>query len=233
MKKRRLSVFEILGILLLIAGIIAGGYYWKTTYATSPEDAKLRDEAVKIQKQWESPDPSSTTSPTAEPNAPKPTKPAPPTEQTEFKVGDVVGILHIPAWGADHAVPIIFGVDLPELERGVGMYKTSATPGKLGNLAIAGHRSGDPQPFRNLLELERGDKIIVETKIAKYTYVVTGPAYETTLTAEDGGWVVHSPEIEGFENMSTITLTTCTHLWRSNDRSVLYGKLESRELKTP
>lgn len=224
---KRSSIFTILGALLLVVGLAATGYYWKTTYATSAVDDHLQTTASQVLEKWNQEDIASTEEP-----KPAVEKKVKKSEPTEFEEGETIGIMKIPAWGEDHQVPIIHGVGDDDLEKGVGHYPDSGTPGKLGNLAVAGHRSGDPQPFRNLLELEKGDKVIVETKLATYTYVVTNPAYNTTLVAQDGGWVIHSPEVEDAHTKSTITLTTCTHLYRSDDRSVLFGELEKVEFKS-
>lgn len=227
---KRSSIFTALGVVLILIGAVGGFFYWDTTYAASAVDNQLQTQAMHIQQSWEEEEPAAEEE-TEKPSAEEP-KVVKQTEPTEFEEGETIGILKVPSWGEDHSVPIIHGVRDGDLESGVGHYPDSSTPGKLGNFAMAGHRSGDPQPFRKLLELNEGDKIIVETKLAIYTYVVTSSARDTTLVAQDGGWVIHSPEIEDAHTKSTITLTTCTHLYRSDDRSVLFGELEKRELKS-
>lgn len=205
---KRLSWMEWIGILILTIGLAMGAYYWKNVLAPSETDGLLQQQASQVQSSW---DANKTT--------------IKKTEPVSNKQGDVIGVLHIPRWGKNHSVPIVNGTTDPVLKKGVGRYMDSAIPGEIGNLAIAGHRSGDPQPFRHLLELEKGDLVIVETPIATYTYKVTKDANQTTLQAKDGGWVIHAPEVKDYANKKTITLTTCTHLYRSSDRSVLFGEL--------
>lgn len=226
---RRSTIFTVLGLVLIVVGAVGGFFYWNTTYATSAVDNQLQNQAVQVEQAWQE---EATTEEESATPAPTTTEEVKQREPDQFEEGDVIGVLKVPAWGEDHSVPIIHGVGDDDLERGVGHYPDSGTPGKLGNFAMAGHRSGDPQPFRNLLELNEGDKIIVETKLATYTYVVTSSARDTTLVAQDGGWVIHSPKIDEAHTKSTITLTTCTHLYRSDDRSVLFGELERMQLKS-
>ena len=103
--------------------------------------------------------------------------------------GDAIALLRIPKFGASYEVPVLEGADLSVLARGVGHYPSSAMPGQIGNFAIAGHRVTHGQPFSRLLELNKGDQIIVETRSAIYTYVLdTAPR---DLTVEDtAGWVI-------------------------------------------
>ncbi|MFP5282231.1 MAG: sortase domain-bontaining protein [Actinomycetes bacterium] len=54
----------------------------------------------------------------------------------------------------------------------MGHYPSTAGPGQVGNFALAGHRITHGQPFARLLELDRGDKVVVETRDAVYTYVL-------------------------------------------------------------
>ena len=53
-----------------------------------------------------------------------------------------------------------------------GHYPTSASRVRSATSRIAGHRVTHGQPFSRLLELDKGDQIIVETRPAIYTYVL-------------------------------------------------------------
>lgn len=214
---RRKFVSIIVGSAMIAGGGVFGA---KTIYdftAPSAEDSNLQASARSLENQWGE-----------KAEATPHTEPIP--EPTSYENGQTIGILKIPAWGPDHAVPIIHGTTQENLEHGVGHYEQSARAGQEGNFAVAGHRSGDPQPFRELLDVKVGDEVIVETEAATYVYVVTKNANETTVKAEDGGWAIVQPEVEG-DNPHTLTLTTCTHLYRSLDRSILFGELKSVEHK--
>ena len=52
--------------------------------------------------------------------------------------------------------------------------------GQPGNFAIAGHRVTHGSPFRKLLELRKGDEVIVETGDAVYTYELDGSPRDLT-----------------------------------------------------
>src|SRR4051812_44933485 len=76
--------------------------------------------------------------------------------------GTAFAILHIPRLG-DKSIPVVQGTDLDLLSRGVGHYKDSAMPGRVGNFAVAGHRKTHGEPFRYLDAMRTGDPIVVET----------------------------------------------------------------------
>lgn len=219
-KRRRVSPLTVLGVLLMVCGLAVGGWYVHQIAGESEQDTELQAQAENVIREYDR---------EVVPSEPEKELKAI-EEPDEIKNGATVGVLKIPSWGKDHAVPVIEGTTQENLDNGVGRYDYSARPGQEGNLAIAGHRSGDPQPFRNLLEVNVGDKVILETKAATYTYEVTKSARDTTVVAQDGGWVVNEPEVPS-DSKHTITLTTCTHLYHSWDRSVMFGELVDVEQK--
>jgi sortase A len=146
--------------------------------------------------------------------------------------GDAIALLRIPAFGPTYEIPILSGTDLDILSRGVGHYLGTAEPGQLGNFAVAGHRVTHGQPFARLLELNKGDRIVVETRDAVYTYVLdTSPR---DLTVDDSETWVLDPvpgKPTASPTQAMITLTTCQDLFHSPDRSVGFGHLESTKDK--
>ncbi len=66
----------------------------------------------------------------------------------ELGEADAFAVIRIPRFGADFARPVIEGVGRPVLALGVGHYEGSASPGAVGNFAVAGHRTtyGRPVP---------------------------------------------------------------------------------------
>lgn len=141
--------------------------------------------------------------------------------------GTAVALLRVPRFGASYEVPIVEGTSVVDLARGVGHYDGTAQPGGLGNFALAGHRVTHGEPFARLLELRRGDEVVVEDRQAVFTYVIdTSPA---DLTVKDtDGWVIdpvpHQPDTT--PTQALLTLTTCQDLFHSPDRSVGFGHLE-------
>jgi LPXTG-site transpeptidase (sortase) family protein len=87
-----------------------------------------------------------------------------------------------------------------------------------------GSRTGSP--FRKLLELRKGDEVIVETVDAVYTYELDGSPRDLTVKPEDN-WVLEPVPGKPQETptKSIITLTTCQDLFHSPDRSVAFGHL--------
>ena len=146
--------------------------------------------------------------------------------------GDAIALLRIPAFGDDYEIPILNGTDLSILSKGVGHYSSTAAPGQIGNFAIAGHRVTHGQPFAKMLTLKKGDEVIVETREAIYTYVIDDSPRR--LTVKDSETWVLDPvpgEPDAKPTEALITLTTCQDLFRSSDRSIGFGRLQSTENK--
>jgi sortase A len=151
--------------------------------------------------------------------------------RTDF--GNATAILHIPKFGEDFSVPVLEGSTDEVLAAGVGHMDDTAEAGAEGNYVLAGHRVTHGQPFADLPELEPGDEVIVETRAATYTYVLdTGgedlviPFTETwvldprPVNPREGG--TQPPEDAG---ASLITLLTCSEIFHTDNRSVLFGHL--------
>ena len=83
-----------------------------------------------------------------------------------------------------------------------------------------------------MLELDRGDKVIVETRDAIYTYVIDDPPRDLTVPDTET-WVLDPVpgEPESKPTKALLTLTTCQDLFRSPDRSVGFGHLTSTKIK--
>ena len=77
--------------------------------------------------------------------------------------GKGFSFLHIPRLGRKYSVPVVQGVSLPDLSRGVGHYPSTALPGQVGNFAVAGHRATHGEPFAHLDLVKVGDSLVVET----------------------------------------------------------------------
>lgn len=135
-------------------------------------------------------------------------------------VSDVLAVLRI----GEQRFPVLAGVGSEQLNGGVGMYPGSAAPGQIGNTAIAGYRITNGQPFRNLLELQTGQIVTLETCQKAYRYEVTVPASELTVKAEDD-WVLDEVPGEPGKRATKpmLTLTTSQDLLPTSDRSVCFA----------
>lgn len=145
--------------------------------------------------------------------------------------GDAIALLRIPRLGDDYEYPIIAGVESEQLAKGIGWYTSTAQPGQVGNFAVAGHRITHGEPFAKLLQLQVGDKVIVETRKQIFTYEITTAPKDLTVGDKDGSWVLwpvpdkNNPGTK--PTQATMTLTTCTDLFFSDRRSVAFSKLVS------
>lgn len=158
-----------------------------------------------------------------------PTRPNPPAPKPQWD--QAYAVLRIPRIGIH--VPVAEGISKSAvLNKGfVGHYPRTAQPGQAGNFAVAGHRNTHGEPFRYINRLRKGDELTVETKSARYTYVVDKALARTS--ARDGGVIRSVPRSEvrkghGYaEPGFYITLTTCTPEYTSKYRLVVWGKLRS------
>ncbi|GAA2818366.1 hypothetical protein GCM10010522_40010 [Kribbella solani] len=192
---------------MLVAGVGLLGWVGWQYYGTGIASNKAMGEAEKsLRQQWRTPAPNSaaTSAPTS---------------------GKAFVLLRIPRFGADWEKPVVEGVDPDDLARGIGHYPETQLPGQPGNFAIAGHRITHGSPFRKLLDLRKGDLVIVETQDAVYTYELDGSPRDLTVKNTDS-WVLDPvPGKRQAPTKSIITLTTCQDLFHSPDRSVAFGHL--------
>lgn len=147
-----------------------------------------------------------------------------------FSPGQGFAILYVPK--LDLKVPVAEGISKPKvLDRGmVGHYGGEGSPqsgmpsDKQGNFALAGHRNTHGEPFRYINRLEAGDKVVVETRDAYYTYEVTSALAQTPPT--NVSVIKPVPEGSGFTAPGRyITLTTCTPEFTSTYRLIVWGKM--------
>ncbi|MFJ6697935.1 class E sortase [Streptomyces sp. NPDC091272] len=138
-------------------------------------------------------------------------------------------VIRIPKVGV--VAPVAQGVGKRGvLDKGyVGHYPGTAQPGQAGNFALAGHRNTHGEPFRYINRLGVGDEVVVETRGAVYTYVVSGGVPQTSARDVSViGSVPRSAVKPGYgyrEPGYYLTLTTCTPEFTSRYRLVVWAKL--------
>ena len=146
-----------------------------------------------------------------------------------FSPGEGFAILYIPA--LDVKAPIAEGTGKQKvLDRGmVGHYgegplRTAMPWEKQGNFALAAHRNTHGEPFRYVNRLKPGDKIVVETRSAFYTYEMTTRLDQTPPA--NVAVIRPVPVGSGFTRPGRyITLTTCTPEFTSTYRLIVWGKM--------
>lgn len=214
---RRVSPFTVVGVVLLVLGLSCLGWVAYQYFGTNVVSEKtFQTEREQLRTKWAD-----------EKSSPK----SAPVQGSDVP-GDAMALLRIPAFGDKYEIPIINGVQLRVLNKGVGHYTTTAQPGQIGNFALAGHRVTHGQPFAKLLELDKGDRVVVETRDAIYTYVLDDSPRQLTVKDTDT-WVIDpvpgKPDAK--PTQALITLTTCQDLFHSPDRSIGFGHLESTQNK--
>ncbi|WP_433546654.1 class E sortase [Streptomyces sp. CA-294286] len=199
----------VLGELLITAGLVLGLFVayslWWTNVLADREAGKQGDE---VRQQWESSAPGA----------------------RDIKGG--AGFLHVPAM-KNGEVLVTEGTDTERLNAGVAGYYTepvkAALPwDKQGNFSLAAHRDGHGAKFHNIDKLKDGDSIVFETKDTWYVYKV----YATLPETSKYNVKVLDPvpkESGKSEPGRYITLTTCTPVYTSKYRYVVWGELERTE----
>lgn len=221
-EKRGVSPFLTLVVILLVVSLTGGGYLaWLIWGTTAFARDRAADETAALRASWAGPMPEEL----------RPEDPGAPPIVAEPRMHEANWLLRIPALEGEW--PIIAGVEQGDLNRGVGWYPGSARPGQLGNFALAGNCLTDGEPFRRLLELRRGDEVVVETRSAVFTYEIISAPAELTVQADDS-WVLDP--VPGHTDLvahqALITLTTCEDLFPTQDRAVGFGALTATEKKT-
>ena len=145
---------------------------------------------------------------------------------------DGIGFLHVPAMDDDEIL-VKKGTDTAILNNGVAGYYTepikSALPqDKQGNFTLAAHRDGHGAKFHNIHKLKNGDPIVFESKDTWYVYKVYKTLPETTKYNVDVLQPV--PKESGRTKPGRfITLTTCTPMYTSDYRYIVWGELVRTE----
>jgi LPXTG-site transpeptidase (sortase) family protein len=140
-----------------------------------------------------------------------------------------IGFLHVPAMGRHYEVLIAKGTSRAQLDKGVAGYYThpvkAALPwAKKGNFALAAHRDGHGAKFHKLNRVKKGDAVVVETRDDWYVYRVFRTLPQTSRY--DVGAIKPIPKGSGRTRPGRyITLTTCTPVYTSLYRMIVWGEL--------
>ncbi|MFJ4816841.1 class E sortase [Streptomyces sp. NPDC088801] len=144
-----------------------------------------------------------------------------------------IGFLHVPAMSKGEVL-IEKGTSNKILNDGVAGYYTDPVKatlpmsGKKGNFSLAAHRDGHGAKFHNIDKIKKGDPIVFETKDKWFVYKVYGILPETSKFNVEV--LSRVPKESGRKKPGHyITLTTCTPLYTSTYRYVVWGELERVE----
>jgi sortase A len=142
-------------------------------------------------------------------------------ERAEVKTGDAIGLLQMPKISATYTV--VQGTDTSSLEKGPGHYPQTAFPGVGQTVAIAGHRTTYLAPFRNINQMDPGDRIILTMRYARFTYVVQ---YHRVVPP-NAWWITRN---QGYERL---VLSACNPLYSASQRIVVFARVQSVQALGP
>jgi sortase A len=146
--------------------------------------------------------------------------------------GRAQALVRIPSFGRDYVVPVQEGTSPAVLAEGFGHFTGTAAPGGVGNYAIAGHRVTHGEPLRHMPSLRPGDTVLVQTRTRTFRYRLdTDP--EHLVVPFDDVWVIdplpRNPDggVEPAQRSGQrlITLTTCSELFHTDNRMIVFGHL--------
>jgi LPXTG-site transpeptidase (sortase) family protein len=147
-------------------------------------------------------------------------------------IKDGIGFLHVPAMNKSEVL-VKKGTDAEALNDGIAGYYTDPIKSALpwddkGNFTLAAHRDGHGAKFHNIHKIKTGDSIVFETKDTWYIYKVYKDLKETSKYNVDVLQPV--PKESGKTKPGRyITLTTCTPVYTSDYRYIVWGELERTE----
>ncbi|MDX3096393.1 class E sortase [Streptomyces sp. ME01-24h] len=208
--RRRLSwlaaTVSLIGELLITAGVILGLFvayslWWTNVLA----DRAAQHDSDVVRHQWADSGPGA----------------------LDTKGG--IGFLHVPAMGRNFEVLVKKGTSPKVLNEGVAGYYTepveSAMPwDKKGNFTLAAHRDGHGAKFHNIHKLKNGDPVVFEDRDTWYVYKVYKVLPETSKYNVDV--IDQIPKESGRKKAGRyLTLTTCTPVYTSRDRYIVWAEL--------
>ncbi|QPK79047.1 class E sortase [Corynebacterium lizhenjunii] len=238
MKKSRMSVSQVLGELLLTAGVVLLLFAFYESYWTNIESGQLQAQASeKLEEDWVNP-----------------------RGRVQPQLGEAFARMYIPSFGGDYQFAIVEGTEDEDLLAGPGRYVESQMPGEKGNFAVAGHRVGKGAPFNDLGHLRTCDAIVVETRTQWITYRVLpingepadclSPEQQAKLSGEYAGVVGRHITLPGdvavinpvpggdpapaddgpvAASEGMITLTTCHPQFSNAERMIIHA-METEQL---
>ncbi|UMZ74860.1 class E sortase [Natranaerofaba carboxydovora] len=221
MKKNKIAISTLCGIILLLAGILITAFpYFHNLYYQRIQARQVEETLEQLQRQdVQEKEESETTSPQVEyfTSEKPPPKEENDTDEREgnyaYKLEETEGVLEIPALNLQFKVG--YGVELPELESGPGFYPHSNLP-EHGNVSVAGHRTTYGAPFGELNKLEEEDNIKLYFEDNVYIYKV-----DDVFATDKYDWSV----IEDTSDPA-LTLTTCEPPGSSEKRLIVRAYLE-------
>lgn len=200
--KRGSSISIFFGIILLISGVaIAGNSAYNLIFADQVIGTK-QQKAAEVEPLVIS---------------------AETTLDSDLAIGEIFAKLYVPRFGEDYVRSIAEGTSLTKVLNtiGLGRYLSTQMPGQVGNFAIAGHRSGNGGPMRDIDKFQVGDLVYVQTSTTWFTYKYL----ESKIVKPEQVGVINSVP-EGLSSATPtakyLTMTTCTPIYINTDRYIAW-----------
>jgi len=218
--RRRATVVSVLGELLITAGVLVllfiGWQQWLNDKVVAAEQYQ---QAAGLSEQLQSAGQAAPTGPDADGEPPVTAAPA---EGQEF------GVLYVPRFGADYAVPIAGGTSTVRTlnQHGIGHYDDTQMPGQVGNFSIAAHRTTYGAPFNRIADLREGDRLYVQTQDGWYTYLYRNSQYVPARQVSVLQPVPDSPDPATASGDRLMTMTSCHPMFTAQERIIAYSVFE-------
>ncbi|MDJ1131620.1 class E sortase [Streptomyces iconiensis] len=141
---------------------------------------------------------------------------------------DGIGFLHVPSM-SEKDILVKKGTNPKELNQGIAGYydkpvKSALPQDQSGNFSLAAHRDGHGAKFHDIDKIGKGDAVVFETKNTWFVYKVYATLPQTSKYNVDVLSPV--PKESGKKKAGRyITLTTCTPVYTSRYRYVVWGEL--------
>ncbi|WP_110945436.1 class E sortase [Streptomyces avicenniae] len=217
--RRRVALaVGVAGELLITAGVVLALFVayslWWTNVVANQE---AREDSDAVREHWaadDDPDGEDATVPRA------------------YEPEDGIGFLHVPAM-SDDEILVKEGTGLDVLNGGVAGYYDEPVESAMpwddeGNFSLAAHRDGHGARFHAIDRIEEGDPIVFETQNTWYVYRTFAVLPETSKFNTEV--LAPVPEESGATEAGRyITLTTCTPVYTSRHRYIVWGELERTE----
>lgn len=134
---------------------------------------------------------------------------APPPDPNGAEPLVQVGWISIPAIGLES--PMFEGIRLTTLNHGPGHWPGAASPGQVGNVVVAGHRTSHNAEFRRIDRLVPGDIVTFSTPDGAFDYSVVG----TEIVGPEALWIIDPSDTP------TATLFACHPPGSTRERIVV------------
>jgi sortase A len=153
-------------------------------------------------------------------------------ENAAVPAGDALGLLSIKSLDTEFVV--VQSTESDALRTGPGHYSETPLPGEGGTVGVAGHRTTYEGPFRDIDELEAGDKVTMKMPYGLFTYEVERqkivPAdFEDAFLAGAGAGGRDGAGTAQAGDGEWLVLTACHPLYSASERILVYARLTDAE----